>query len=130
MAGRGRPFVVARRDEDTEEAVRTAYRAEQHAQRWVAWYRDGDLEEVRSHHAGGYGQTPRLSEVHQEQLATELETGRCVGWADEMRVGLMGTTRRVSGRRWVKGQQRLQLVREWRYLHLGVDPLQGRLWWF
>lgn len=27
-------------------------------------------------------------------------------------------------------RQRLQLVREWRYLHLVVDPLQGRLWWF
>jgi len=28
MARRGRPFVVAWRDEDTEEALRTAYRAE------------------------------------------------------------------------------------------------------
>jgi hypothetical protein len=55
---------------------------------------------------------------------------RCVGWADEMRVGLLGTARRVWGRRGVKVQQRLQLVREWRYLHLVVDPLQGRLWWF
>ncbi len=55
---------------------------------------------------------------------------RCVGWADEMRVGLMGTTRRVWGRRGVKVRQRLQLVREWRYLHLVVDPVQGRLWWF
>jgi DDE superfamily endonuclease len=53
-----------------------------------------------------------------------------VGWADEMRVGLIGTTRRVWGRRGVKVRQRLQLVREWRYLHLVVDPLQGRLWWF
>jgi transposase len=55
---------------------------------------------------------------------------RCVGWADEMRVGLFGTTRRVWGRRGVKVRQRLQLVREWRYLQLVVDPLQGRLWWF
>jgi DDE superfamily endonuclease len=54
---------------------------------------------------------------------------RCVGWADEMRLGLMGTTRRVWGRRGVKVQQRLQLVREWRYLHLVVDPRGGRLWW-
>lgn len=53
-----------------------------------------------------------------------------VGWADEMRAGLLGTTRRVWGRRGVKVRQRLQLVREWRYLHLVVDPLQGRLWWF
>lgn len=53
-----------------------------------------------------------------------------VGWADEMRIGLMGTMRRVWGRRGVKVRQRLQLVREWRYLHLVVDPLTGRLWWF
>jgi transposase len=53
-----------------------------------------------------------------------------VGWADEMRVGLIGTMRRVWGRRGVKVRQRLQMVREWRYLHLVVDPLGGRLWWF
>jgi coenzyme PQQ biosynthesis enzyme PqqE len=47
-----------------------------------------------------------------------------------MRVGLRGTTRRVWGRRGVKVRQRLQLVYEWRYLHLVVDPLTGRLWWF
>jgi len=68
-------------------------------------------------------------------LANQLRTSgitleRCVGWADEMRLGLMGTTRRVWGRRGVKVRQRLQLVREWRYLHLVVDPLGGRLWWF
>lgn len=55
---------------------------------------------------------------------------RCVGWADEMRLGLMGTTRRVWGRQGVKVRQRLQLMREWRYLNLVVDPLGGRLWWF
>lgn len=62
--------------------------------------------------------------------AAEVTTERAVGWADEMRVGLFGTTRRVWGRRGVKVRQRLQLVREWRYLHLVVDPLGGRLWWF
>ena len=45
-------------------------------QRWVAWYRRGGLEEVRRHHAGGYGQTPRLTAEQQEQLAQEVETGR------------------------------------------------------
>jgi len=30
----------------------------------------------------------------------------------------------------VKVSQPLQLVYEWRYLHLVVDPLTGRLWWF
>lgn len=52
-----------------------------------------------------------------------------MGWVDEMRVGLMGTTRRVWGRRGVKVVQPLQLEREWRYLHLVCDPQQGRLWW-
>lgn len=109
MAGRGRPFVVAWDEGDTEEALRAAYRAERnvdvrhrlHAlwllrsgerrmdevavlvgttyrtvQRWVAWYRDGGLEAVRTHGMGGYGQTPRLTEEQQEQLATEVATGR------------------------------------------------------
>ncbi|GAC1526536.1 MAG: hypothetical protein NVS2B16_34770 [Chloroflexota bacterium] len=34
MAGRGRPFVVTWRDEDIEEALRTAYRAEPRAEVW------------------------------------------------------------------------------------------------
>ena len=73
--------------------------------------------------------------MEQGGLATHLKAAgitleRCVGWADEMRIGLFGTTRRVWGRRGVKVRQRLQLVREWRYLHLVVDPITGRLWWF
>jgi transposase len=109
MAGRGRPFIVTWHDDDTEEALRRAYRAEKQAevrqrlqalwllrngerrmgevamvlgvdyrsvQRWVAWYRAGGLEEVWRHHAGGYGQTPRLTEEQQEQLAQEVATGR------------------------------------------------------
>ncbi len=109
MAGRGRPFVVTWRDEDTEEVLRATYRAERRVdvrqrlqalwllrsgnrrmdevaavvganyrtvQRWVAWYRDGGLEVVRSHRMGGYGQTPRLTEEQQEQLAQEVATGR------------------------------------------------------
>jgi hypothetical protein len=62
--------------------------------------------------------------------AAGITVERAVGWADEMRIGLFGTTRRVWGRRGVKVRQCLQLVREWRYLHLVVDPLLGRLWWF
>lgn len=59
----------------------------------------------------------------------EITVEQGVGWADEMRVGLLGTTRRVWGRRGVKVRQRLQLVYDWRYLHLVCDPLGGRLWW-
>jgi transposase len=109
MAGHGRAFVVAWQEEDTEEAVRAAYRAERdvvvrqrlHAlwllrsgdrrmdevaglvganyrtvQRWVAWYRDGGLDAIRTHRMGGYGQTSRLTEEQQEQLAAEVATGR------------------------------------------------------
>jgi transposase len=109
MAGRGRPFVVAWDEADTEEALREAYRVERdvdvrqrlHAlwllrsgercmdevaglvgttyrtvQRWVAWYRTGRLEAVRTHRMGGYGQTPRLTEEQQEHLAQEVATGR------------------------------------------------------
>jgi transposase len=61
--------------------------------------------------------------------AAGIAAERAVGWADEMRVGLIGTTRRVWGRRGVKVRQRLQRVYEWRYLNLVVDPLGGRLWW-
>jgi transposase len=109
MAGHGRAFVVTWQEEDTEEALRAAYRAERdgvvrqrlHAvwllrsgerrmdevaglvgatyrtvQRWVAWYREGGLDAIRTHRMGGYGQTPRLTDEQQEQLAQEVETGR------------------------------------------------------
>lgn len=51
------------------------------------------------------------------------------GFADEMRLGLLGMVRRVWGRRGVKVRQRLQLVYEWRYLFLVVDGLKGKLYW-
>jgi len=47
-----------------------------------------------------------------------------------MRLGLIGTMRRVWGRRGVKVRQRLQIVYEWRSLHLVVEPSSGTLWWF
>jgi hypothetical protein len=52
-----------------------------------------------------------------------------VGFADEMRVGLHGVTRRVWGRRGLKVYQRRQIVYQWRYLVLAVDGRSGRLWW-
>ena len=52
-----------------------------------------------------------------------------VGFTDELRVGLRGTTRRVWGRRGVKVRQRLQLKYEWRYLVLAVDGQAGTIWW-
>jgi hypothetical protein len=52
-----------------------------------------------------------------------------IGFGDEMRLGLRGTTRRVWGRRGVKVRQRLQLTYEWRYLFAAVDGPAGRVWW-
>jgi hypothetical protein len=58
-----------------------------------------------------------------------VTAGDAVGFADEMRVGLHGTTRRVWGRRGVKVYQPVQITYEWRYLVLAVDGRRGRLWW-
>ena len=52
-----------------------------------------------------------------------------LGFADEMRVGLRGTVRRVWGRRGVKVRQRVQTVYEWTYLFCVVDGRRGRLLW-
>ena len=52
-----------------------------------------------------------------------------LGFADEMRVGLRGTVRRVWGRRGVKVRQRVQTMYEWMYLFCVVDGRRGRLLW-
>src|SRR5215217_7064523 len=52
-----------------------------------------------------------------------------IGFGDELRLGLRGTTRRVWGRRGTKVRQRLQLKYEWRYLFAAVDGQSGRIWW-
>jgi hypothetical protein len=52
-----------------------------------------------------------------------------IGFADELRLGLRGTTRRVWGRCGIKVRQRLQLKYEWRYLFAAVDGQAGRVWW-
>lgn len=61
--------------------------------------------------------------------AVGLTGVRRIGFADELRLGLHGTTRRVWGRRGIKGRQRLQLTYEWRYLVAAVDGQTGRIWW-
>jgi transposase len=52
-----------------------------------------------------------------------------VAFADELRLGLRGTTRRVWGRRGVKVRQRLQLRYDWWYLFAAVDARAGTVWW-
>lgn len=61
--------------------------------------------------------------------AVGLTTASRIGFADELRLGLRGTTRRVWGRRGIKVRQRLQLKYEWRYLFAAVDGQAGRIWW-
>jgi transposase len=61
--------------------------------------------------------------------AAGLTAASRVGFADELRLGLRGTTRRVWGRRGIKVRQRLQLRYEWRYLVVAVDSRAGTLWW-
>ena len=61
--------------------------------------------------------------------AVGLTGGARGGYADEQRIGLRGTTRRVWGRRGVKVRQRLQLRYEWAYLFAAVDARTGTIWW-
>ncbi len=61
--------------------------------------------------------------------AVGLTRASGVGFADELRLGLRGTTRRVWGRRGTKVRQRLQLRYQWAYLWAAVDARTGTLWW-
>ena len=61
--------------------------------------------------------------------AVGLTRASRVGHADELRLGLRGTSRRVWGRRGVKVRQRLQLKYDWRYLFVAVDGQDGTVSW-
>jgi hypothetical protein len=52
-----------------------------------------------------------------------------VFWADEMRVGLIGETRRVWAPRGVKVVQEREYEHVWTYLNLAVNGLSGDLHW-
>jgi transposase len=45
-------------------------------QRWVRWYEAGGRAAVRAHRQGGAGPQPRLTAEQQQQVATEVATGR------------------------------------------------------
>jgi transposase len=53
--------------------VGTHYRS---VQRWVAWYREGGLPEVRRHKMGGRGPQPWLSPEAEIQVSDAVATGR------------------------------------------------------
>ena len=61
--------------------------------------------------------------------AVGLTQSSRIGHADELRLGLRGTTRRVWGRRGVKVRQRLQLRYDWWYLFAAVDGQAGTVSW-
>lgn len=61
--------------------------------------------------------------------AVGLTQSSRIGHADELRLGLRGTTRRVWGRRGVKVRQRLQLRYDWGYLFAAVDGQAGTVSW-
>jgi hypothetical protein len=61
--------------------------------------------------------------------AVGLTRSSRIGFADELRLGLRGTTRRVWGRRGVKVRQRLQLTYYWWYLFAAGDAQAGTVWW-
>lgn len=61
--------------------------------------------------------------------AAGVTVDQTTGWADELRLGLIGQTRRVWAPVGVKVVQPLQYERQWCYLVLVVDPRAGRLWW-
>lgn len=61
--------------------------------------------------------------------AVGIQDGRAVRFADELRLGLHGRTRRVLAPRGVKVVQRVQVEYKWRYLLLAVAPLTGELHW-
>ena len=61
--------------------------------------------------------------------AVGIGPGQTPGHLDEMRLGLVGTTRRRWGLRGVKIVQPLQRRYEWTYLVLLVDGERGQLWW-
>jgi putative transposase len=55
------------------EAIGSHYRS---VQRWVAWYREGGLPEIRRHKMGGRGPQPWLSPEEETQVSDGVATGR------------------------------------------------------
>jgi transposase len=55
------------------EAIGTHYRS---VQRWVAWYRQGGLPEVRGHKMRGRGRQPLLRLEEEIQVSDTVSTGR------------------------------------------------------
>lgn len=75
--------------------------------------------------------TSRLEKggLTEELQAVEVRGLRGIFWADEMRLGLIGTLRRVWAPRGVKVVQEREYSYAWAYLNLAVNGLTGELLW-
>ena len=58
------------------EAARAVGVDQRTVQQWVAWYREGGMEEVVTHKMGGRGQPRFLSAEQERELTEEVSTGR------------------------------------------------------
>lgn len=61
------------RVDDVAEAVGAGRRT---VERWVDWYRTSGIDGVLARRPGGVGQRSRLTNAQQEQVATEVASGR------------------------------------------------------
>lgn len=52
-----------------------------------------------------------------------------IGWSDEFRIGLYGSTRKVLAPRGIKVVQPVELSRDWYHLAVTVNPRTGQLVW-
>jgi len=72
--------------------------------------------------------------LEKKGLADQLKAVGCENttglyWADEMRVGLIGQTRKVWAPVGVKVKQAREYKREWSYLNLAVNVLTSQVHW-
>lgn len=62
-------------------------------------------------------------------LAGGITAESKIGWSDEFRLGLCGSTRKVLAPRGIKVRQKVQLDRDWYDLAVVVDGINGAISW-
>ena len=67
---------LLREGRSVAETARVVGAGRRSVDRWVDWYRTGGLAGVLAHHQGGHGQARRLTPAQEEQVATEVASGR------------------------------------------------------
>ena len=120
-----------------EDGVRWAQ--EEHQVEYTYWGMRHVFARLRLRPKVPRPRNPKASGSEQEAwkkggLTAELQVAGCknkegIFWSDEMRVGLIGTVRRVWASVGVKVVQLLEYKYEWSYLNLAVNGLTGLLLW-